>query len=55
MTPAGRRVLERMLRARRDWLERLLISWDDSDLSTLAALLSQFAEELDRDLEAVRA
>jgi DNA-binding MarR family transcriptional regulator len=55
MTPAGRRVLERMLRARRDWLERLLIGWDDNDLSTLAALLSQFAEELDRDLEAVRA
>ena len=36
LTPAGRRTLDRVMRARRAWLERLLEGWDDDDLSTLA-------------------
>jgi DNA-binding MarR family transcriptional regulator len=51
LTPAGRRTIERVRRARRAWLDRLLQGWDDDDLSDLAALLSRFAEILDRDME----
>ena len=43
LTPAGRRTIERVRRARRAWLEQLLQGWDDDDLSALADLLSHFA------------
>ncbi len=49
LTPAGRRTIERVRRARRGWLEQLLRDWDDHDLSALADLLSQFADDLERD------
>ncbi len=51
LTPAGRRTIERVRRARRAWLDRLLEGWDDDDLSELADLLSRFAENLDRDMD----
>ena len=54
LTPAGRRTIERVRRARRAWLERLLEGWDDDDLSDLADLLSRFAENLDRDMDEAR-
>jgi DNA-binding MarR family transcriptional regulator len=54
LTPAGRRTIERVRRARRAWLERLLQSWDDDDLSELAGLLGRFAEILDRDMDEAR-
>ena len=54
LTPAGRRTIERVRRARRAWLEALLQEWEDEDLSTLAGLLSRFAEDLDRDLDDAR-
>jgi DNA-binding MarR family transcriptional regulator len=54
LTPAGRSVLQRMLRARRNWLERLLEGWPEPELGTLAALLSRFAGDLERDLEDTR-
>jgi DNA-binding MarR family transcriptional regulator len=54
LTPAGRRTIERVRRARRAWLERLLQGWDDDDLSDLADLLGRFAEDLDRDMDEVR-
>ena len=54
LTPAGRRTIERVRRARRAWLDRLLQGWDDDDLSDLADLLSRFAENLDRDMDEAR-
>ena len=54
LTPAGRRTIERVRRARRSWLEQLLQEWGDDDLSDLADLLSRFAEELERDLDDAR-
>ena len=54
LTPAGRRTIERVRRARRAWLERLLEGWEDDDLSDLADLLSRFAENLDRDMDEAR-
>ena len=54
LTPAGRRTIERVRRARRKWLEELLHEWDDNDLSALADLLSHFAEDLERDLDDAR-
>jgi DNA-binding MarR family transcriptional regulator len=54
LTPAGRRTIERVRRARRAWLDRLLQGWDDDDLSDLADLLSRFVEDLDRDMDEAR-
>ncbi len=54
LTPAGRRTLERVRKARRAWIEELLEGWDDDDLSTLADLLGRFAENLERDLDDAR-
>ena len=54
LTPAGRRTIERVRRARRAWLEQLLQGWDDDDLSHLADLLSRFAAHLERDLDDAR-
>ena len=54
LTPAGRRTIERVRRARRDWLDRLLQGWNDDDLSDLADLLSRFAENLNRDMDEAR-
>jgi DNA-binding MarR family transcriptional regulator len=54
LTPAGRRTIERVRRARRTWLEGLLQEWEDDDLSALADLLSRFAEDLERDLDDAR-
>ncbi|MGO8870658.1 MAG: MarR family winged helix-turn-helix transcriptional regulator [Acidimicrobiales bacterium] len=54
LTPAGRRTIERVRRARRAWLGQLLQDWDDDHLSALADLLSRFAEDLERDLDDAR-
>ena len=54
LTPAGRRTIERVRRARRAWLEQLLQGWDDDGLSDLANLLGRFAEDLERDLDDAR-
>jgi DNA-binding MarR family transcriptional regulator len=54
LTPAGRRTLERVWRARRVWLEGLLAGWDDEDLATLADLLGRFADDLGRELDEAR-
>ena len=53
LTPAGRRTIERVRRARRAWLEQLLQDWDDDDLSVLADLLSCFAGDLERDSDEI--
>jgi len=55
LTPAGRRTLERVLRARRAWLDRLLEGWSDADLADFASLLGRFSTALERDLGDARA
>ena len=54
LTPAGRRTLERVLKARRAWLDRLLEGWDDEDLARFGSLLGRFAASLERDMEDAR-
>ena len=54
LTPAGRRTLERVLKARRAWLERLLEGWDDEDLARFGSLLGRFSTSLERDMEDAR-
>jgi DNA-binding MarR family transcriptional regulator len=54
ITPTGRRIVERVWKARRAWLEHLLEGWKDDDLSTLADLLGRFAQDLERDLDDAR-
>jgi DNA-binding MarR family transcriptional regulator len=54
LTPNGRRTLERVLKARRVWFDRLLEGWDDVDLAAFAAMLRRFAASLENDLEAAR-
>jgi DNA-binding MarR family transcriptional regulator len=50
LTPAGRRTLERVLKARRAWLDRMLEGWDDKDLTRFGSLLGRFAASLERDM-----
>jgi len=54
LTPAGRRTLERVLKARRAWLEGLLEGWDDEDLARFGSLLGRFSTSLERDMEDAR-
>jgi DNA-binding MarR family transcriptional regulator len=54
LTPAGRRTLQRVLKARRAWLERLLAGWDDEDLARFGSLLGRFSASLERDMEDAR-
>ncbi len=51
LRPAGRRTLERVLRARRQWLEGLLAEWDDADLAAFGSLLERFSAVLERELD----
>jgi DNA-binding MarR family transcriptional regulator len=54
LTAAGRRTLERILKARRAWLDHLLEGWDDEDLARFGTLLGRFASSLERDMEDAR-
>jgi DNA-binding MarR family transcriptional regulator len=54
LTRAGRRTLERVLKARRDWLDRLVADWDDDDLAALASLLTKFSVALAQDMDDAR-
>ncbi len=51
LTPAGRRTIARVRRARRIWLEQLLQDWDDDELSVMGELIGRFAADLERDLD----
>ncbi len=51
LTDKGRGTLERVLKARRVWFDRLLQGWDEADLAVFAAMLERFATSLERDLE----
>jgi DNA-binding MarR family transcriptional regulator len=54
LTPAGRRILERVLEARREWFVHLVEDWDSDELATFASLLGRFSSALARDLEEAR-
>jgi DNA-binding MarR family transcriptional regulator len=54
LTAAGRRTLQRMLKARRAWLDELFGDWDEADLVEFASLLGRFSTELGRDIEDAR-
>jgi DNA-binding MarR family transcriptional regulator len=54
LTPAGRRTLQRVLKARRVWLERLLEGWDHTDLARFGSLLGRFSASLEHDMEDAR-
>jgi DNA-binding MarR family transcriptional regulator len=54
LTRAGRRAIERVLDARREWYERLVADWDEADLATFASLLDRFSASLERDLDDAR-
>jgi DNA-binding MarR family transcriptional regulator len=50
LTSAGRRTLERVIKARRAWFDRLVEGWDDEELATFAHLLGRFSTTLENDL-----
>ncbi len=54
LTPAGRRTFERVLKARRAWLDDLLHDWDDQDLADFARLLQRFSDALSHEMEDAR-
>jgi DNA-binding MarR family transcriptional regulator len=54
LTRDGRRSLERVLKARRQWFDRLVEGWDDVELSTFAQLLGRFSSSMARDLGEAR-
>lgn len=54
LTPAGRRTLERVLKARRAWLEGMLQGWDEQDLARFGSLLGRFSASLEHDMEDAR-
>ena len=54
LTPAGRKTLASVLKARREWLDRLVDQWGTEDLTTFAAMLGQFAAALQQDEEDAR-
>jgi DNA-binding MarR family transcriptional regulator len=51
LTPAGRRTLDRIIKARRHWLDGLLQDWTDADLEAFATLLGQFSDALSHEVE----
>ena len=54
LTPQGKKTIDKVIQARRLWLNGLLSQWDEDDLSTLATLLGRFADDLVQDLEEAR-
>jgi DNA-binding MarR family transcriptional regulator len=50
LTPAGRRTIERVNKARRAWLESLLSDWDTKDLDSFAELLGRFSESVAHEI-----
>jgi DNA-binding MarR family transcriptional regulator len=51
LTRAGRKILDRLLGARRAWFDRVLAGWDEPDLAVFASMLERFTTSLERDLE----
>jgi DNA-binding MarR family transcriptional regulator len=51
LTGDGRRSIERLLGARRTWLEELLSEWPTTDRREFARLLQLFARTIEQDVE----
>jgi len=51
LTAAGRRSLDKVLQARREWLDQLLVGWEGADLRTFAILLGRFSAVLGQDMD----
>jgi DNA-binding MarR family transcriptional regulator len=49
LTPAGKASLKSVMKARREWFERLVVNWDADDLTTFASLLGRFSSALQQD------
>src|ERR1700722_12444323 len=54
LTPVGRRTLERVLKARRAWLDGMLAGWDEEDLARFGSLLGRFSASLEHEMEDAR-
>jgi DNA-binding MarR family transcriptional regulator len=52
LTGEGRRSIERLLGARRVWLEELLSEWPTADRQEFSRLLQLFAATIEEDVEA---
>jgi DNA-binding MarR family transcriptional regulator len=51
LTPAGQRIITRVLVARRRWLEGVLGTWSERDRQELGRLLARFVDDVGADLE----
>jgi DNA-binding MarR family transcriptional regulator len=51
LTDDGRRSIERLLSARRTWLEELLSEWPTADREEFGRLLQLFARTIEQDVE----
>ncbi|HXQ18994.1 MAG TPA: MarR family transcriptional regulator [Acidimicrobiales bacterium] len=51
LTPAGARLVQRVLCARRTWLERVLDRWSERDRAEFGRLLARFVTDVGKDLE----
>jgi len=54
LTAAGKRTLDKVMKAKLSWLEGVLKNWDEEDLETFASLLGKFAEDLEQDIGEAR-
>ena len=51
LTPAGGRIVSRVLGARRSWLEGVLATWNERDRREFGRLLARFVSDVGADLE----
>jgi DNA-binding MarR family transcriptional regulator len=51
ITPTGKRTFERVLKARRAWLDHLLEGWEPNELEEFAGLLGKFSDALAHQME----
>jgi DNA-binding MarR family transcriptional regulator len=51
LTPDGTEIVERIMAARRRWLDNLLGDFDGQDVATFADLLQRFAGALDEEMK----
>ena len=47
LSPAGREVIDKLVRARGQWFGQLLASWSDEDVRTFDAYLTRFGDDLE--------
>jgi len=51
LTPEGGRTIQRVMTAKRTWLERVLEPWSDRDRQDFGRLLARFVTDVGMDLE----